>query len=106
VANTACDALRQEILPPAGICERISGALLYVDVWDAGDTWRFVDDALDSIYRALKRDPRFTDLSHDQFDALIADTRQRAFQELAEKIDDYIAEVERAIDRELGDDNT
>jgi hypothetical protein len=81
--------------------ERIDDSLFYVDVWGAGEAWYIVDKIFTAVYRALRRAPDFTDLSHDHFDALTADVRERAYQELGEQIEGLcdLADVERAIDR-------
>jgi hypothetical protein len=83
--------------------ERIDNALFYVNAWDAGEVWYIVVDILDAIFGALKHEPNFADLSHDRFDALTANVREHAYQELGEQIDWLcdLADVECAIDREF-----
>jgi hypothetical protein len=85
------------------IRERIDDALYYVAARDAGEAYYIVSELLDATYRALKSDPAFANLTHDRFDTVTADVRERDYQELGEQVDGLcdLNDVKRAINHEL-----
>jgi hypothetical protein len=79
--------------------ERLDSALACLDEMDGGEAWAIVDRILAEIYGAIKRDPRFGSVSHDEFDALTAAVRERLAEELDERIGGLIDDVRRVLEQ-------
>jgi hypothetical protein len=90
-------------MSPAELRERIDDALTFLDCWDHDDGFHIVDDLLSATFLALKRDPRFACISHDDFEDLTADVRERAGQDLGHRVEGLldISDIEWAINQEL-----
>jgi hypothetical protein len=93
-----------ELITNPTLRERVDSALACLDEMDGNEAWMVVDRISTGIYRAIKQDPRFASLTHDQFDTLIANVRERLIEELDEQITGLIAidEVHGALDRVIG----
>jgi hypothetical protein len=85
--------------------DRIHQALEYATVLDRSDAHPVASDALDQVFRCLKRDGRFAALSHDEFDLLTGDARARIAGDLGDLLHESISidEFARVLDLALGD---
>jgi hypothetical protein len=85
--------------------ERVDNALACLTEMDGSEAWAIVERISAEIYGAIKRDPRFASLTHDQFDALPANVRERLSEELDEQIGGLVAidDVHRVLDRTIED---
>jgi hypothetical protein len=94
------------MLKSTDLNDRIETALLFLRDFSSDDAHAIVDELFDRIYRAFSRDRRFTQITHDRFDELTAGVREEIWQALAEHIAECVplADVERILKRELGDD--
>jgi hypothetical protein len=99
--STAAAAL--ELITDLTLRERVNGALACLDEMDGSEAWAIVDRISDGIYHAIKQDPRFASLGHDEFDEQTAAIRERLSQELDERIGGLIAinDVHDVLDRML-----
>jgi hypothetical protein len=87
------------------IRDRIDQALTHIPARDSADAFEVTRRLLDLIYRSVKRDARFSALTHDQFDELLGATREEIFADIADLIVGLIdpADVEDVLDREMED---
>jgi hypothetical protein len=93
-----------EFIPNPTLRERVDSALACLNMMDGSEAWAIVDRIFAEIYGAIKRDPRFGSVRHDEFDALTAAVRERLSEELDQLIGGLIAidDVHLAIDRVIG----